>query len=139
PDQMDQTRLNDRVGEHCIRRIREPFEPIAHNKKRVLNASDLQLCKNTHPVLCGLSSPVGTGPDAGHVALSFEIYTDGSVERTVSDLTIPDFDVDRIDENRCVYGKQRAGSPLIHLIDYPIGDHTDPVLRKRRTVRSEER
>jgi hypothetical protein len=59
---------------------------------------------------------------------------DRRVERPVGDLPVADLDHDRVDEDRGVDLVQRAGGPIVHLLDHLVRDPRDGLLADRGAV-----
>ncbi len=126
PDQVDDTRLDDGVGERRPHGLGQPFEPVADQEEDVGHPTVLQLGQHRQPVLGRLAVSLA-GPHPEHVTPAVEVHTDGSVDRPRPDLTVAD-DVQRVDEHRGIHPLQRAGVPRGHLLDHPVGDPGDGVL-----------
>ena len=73
----------------------------------------------------------GPGPQSEHVAVTVETDADRGINRPVRDLPVPDLDDDRVDENCRVHLVERPGSPVLHFLEYFVGDPRDGFLRDR--------
>ena len=76
----------------------------------------------------------GAGPQTEHVAVTVETDADCGVNWPVRYLPVPDFDDDRVDENCRVHLIERAGSPVLHFLEYFVGDPRDGFFRDRGAV-----
>ena len=76
----------------------------------------------------------GAGPQTEHVAVTVETDADRGIDRSVRDLPVPDLNDDRVDEDRRIHFVERPGRPVLHFLEYFVGDPRDGFLRDRGAV-----
>ena len=74
------------------------------------------------------------GPDAEDVAVAVDGDRHDHIDRPVRDLTVPDLDIDSIDEHHRVDPVEGAVLPLGHPVDHLVGDGGDGLLGHFRAV-----
>jgi hypothetical protein len=124
--------LHDRSRPHVADHFGQSFESVADHEEHVAHAAVAQIGEHGHPELRALAA--GAGPEPQDVALTVEGDADGRIERPVGDLPVADLDHDRVDEHRGVDLVQRAGGPVVHLLNHLVGDPRDRLLRYRGPV-----
>lgn len=75
---------------------------------------------------------------AEDVAFPAQGDPDRGVERAVGDLAVADLHHDRIDEDRSVGFIKRPHRPVVHLLEYLVGDSADRLFGHRGTVDFDE-
>src|SRR5215471_12287692 len=79
--------------------------------------------------------PAGPGPANALVpSLPIETDTDGRVELPVGHLPVANLHDNGVHEHRGVNRVERAGGPLGHLLEHPVGDPGDGLLGHARAV-----
>jgi len=93
--------LDHRLLPHGVDRIRQAFQPVAHEHEHVGDTPVLDLGEHVQPELRSVSAVAG--PDPEDVAFAVHGDPDRHVERLVRDLAVADFDHDRVDEHHRVH------------------------------------
>lgn len=63
--------------------------------------------------------------------MAVETDADRGVNRPVGDLTVSNFDDDRVDEDRRVHLIEGSGSPVLHFLEHFVCDPRDGLFRDR--------
>ncbi|SIH57308.1 Uncharacterised protein [Mycobacteroides abscessus subsp. abscessus] len=129
---MDDAGLHDRLWPHVADHLGQSLETITDHEERVLDPAVAQIGEHAHPKLRSFTA--GTGPQSEDVAFPGQGDPDRGVERPVGDLAVADLHHDRVDEDRGVGLIQRPHRPIVHLLEYLVGDSADGLLGHRRTV-----
>ena len=87
------------------------------------------VCEHAHPEFGALAARAS--PQSEYIAVAVETDADCRVDRSVRDLPVSNFDDDRIDEYRCVHLVERAGGPVLYLLEHFVGDPRDGLFRDR--------
>jgi hypothetical protein len=104
---MDDAGLHDRFLPDGVHRVGQALEAVADQHAHVPHAAVLDLREDPQPELGALAIAVLPGPQAQHVTLAVHGDTQSQVDRPVSDLALPDLDVNGVDEHDSV---NRPGS-----------------------------
>src|ERR1700744_1181310 len=106
--EMNNTCLHDCLfPDGVTRRVGEAFQAVADDHEDVLRAAVLDLGKDAEPELGALAVAVLAGPQAQDVPGPVGRDAQGEVNRPVRDLSLPDLDLDRVDEHDRVNRAQR--------------------------------
>lgn len=124
---MDHTGLHNRAWPHRRDRVGQASQPVADQHEHIRDATVLQLGEHVQPMLGALAAVTSPDPEDVTVAVNGDRHDD--VDRPVRDLTIPDLDVDGIDEHDWIDRVQRPVLPLGHPVHHLVGDRGDRLLR----------
>jgi len=127
PDQVNNTGLNNRLGEHGGDRLGEAFQAVDHGDQDVAEATVLQFVHDAQPEFCALRL---LDPDAqdllGAVGQDAECDVDGLV---ANETLVPDLDPDGIEEDQRIKRVERPVLPFADRLQDGIGDGRDQVRR----------
>ena len=124
-DHVDDAGLHDRVGVDGLDRLREALEAVDGEDEDVLDPTGLELADHPQPELGAL---VDLEPDPQRLLDPVDPDADREVGVLVADRAlVADLQHDRVEPDDQVQLLQRAGLPLLDVVEDGVGDAADRV------------